>query len=295
MMVNPPVVIDRLTRVAPLGVRFFDAVTKKTVSELTITARTKSKPGQPISMFTNPSGVYVLQHVPALRDFENGAGDEAFWEHMPATQAYIIEVHDPRGQFLPCIFEAAVPTHRVFQWSCGPHASPPKLGDADVPLFSAPARAAPEGMAMLCGDLYDPAAHTPAAWALVEASYEGQLLGRGIADERGCVNLIFAYPPPVDFEPLSPLITGAAIWQQQWTLQLRIGYAPATTKPDVLDLCPVLEQLAAGPANVWSVWTGPGGTQPMTEAVLKYGQSLILRSLDATSGNPLPQLFVTPA
>ncbi len=74
-------------------------------------------------------------------------------------------------------------------------------------------RAPPEGIGHAARRSLRPGRPTPAAWALVEASYEGQVLGRGIADERGCVNLIFAYPPPVDFEPLSPLITGAAIWQ----------------------------------------------------------------------------------
>jgi hypothetical protein len=295
MMLNSPDVIDRLTRVAPLGVRFFDAVTKKPVGGLAVTARATSNPARRIAMFANPSGVYVLQNVPALRDFENGEGDEAFWVHIPTTKPYIVEARDPRGQFLPCTFEAAVPTHRLFQWTCGPGASPLEPGDTDVPLFSAPARAVPEGMAVLRGDLYDPVADVPAAWAVLAVSYEGRLLGRGIADQRGQVSLIFAYPPPVDFEPLSPMVTGVALWQQQWTLQLRVGYAPAPAVPDVLDLCVALDQLASRPADIWTVWTGPAGTQKLTEAVLKYGQALILRSLDAVGGKPLARLFVTPA
>ena len=38
----------------------------------------------------------------------------------------------------------------------------------------------------------------PAARAMVEARYSGRLVGRGIADDKGRVAVIFAYPPPHD-------------------------------------------------------------------------------------------------
>jgi hypothetical protein len=295
MTSNSPDVLDRVTRVAPLGVRFFDAVTKRVVTGLTVTARAVASPARQLTMFANPAGVYVLAHVPGLRDFENGAGDEAFWAKVATPKAYTVEVHDPRGQFLPCVFEAAVPTQRLFKWTYSPPASPPEPGDSDVPLFSAPARAVPEGMAAIYGDLYDPAADEPAAWAVVEVSYDGHVLGRGIADRCGQLCLICAYPSPEDFAPLSPLITGAALWEQHWRLQLRIGYVPAASVQDVLNTSVALDQLAVGPAHIWTAWAGAAGSLPMTEAVLTYGQALILRSLDAPGGKPLARLWVTPA
>jgi len=294
-MLNAPVVIDRLTRVAPLGMRFFDAVTQKAVVGLAVTARATSNPARQIPMFATPSGVYVLQNVPALREFENGIGNEAFWTHMPAPQLYRIAIDDPRGQFLPCTLNVAVPTHNLFEWTCGPAASPPEPGDGDVPLFSTPTRGVPDGMAVLRADLYDAASDAPAIRAVVDVRYEGRRLGRGIADERGCVCVIFPYPPPVDFLPLSPLGTGAALWEQQWTLQVSIGYAPVPPLAGALDLCAALDQLASAPAQAWAVWDGLAGTLILTEAMLKYRQELILRTLDATNGTSLPRLLVTPA
>jgi hypothetical protein len=86
MTLNPPEIIERLTRVAPLGLRFFDAVTQQVVGGLAVTAWPAATPAQQMPLFANPSGVHVLQHAPGLRDFENGAGDEAFWANIPAKK-----------------------------------------------------------------------------------------------------------------------------------------------------------------------------------------------------------------
>ena len=70
------VVLDRLTIVAPLGVRFQDAITGEVIADgLTVSAYPLKQPNARRSLFPNRRGVFVLRHAPGLRDVENGAGD----------------------------------------------------------------------------------------------------------------------------------------------------------------------------------------------------------------------------
>jgi hypothetical protein len=302
--VIPPghIELERLTYVAPLGVRFFDLAVRRHVRELLVSAAPVAAPGRRITLFANPSGVFVLRGAPGLREFEGGAGDATFWAGLPAPTPYLVEVRDPRGELLACSFVAAVPTHGVFRWACGPSDSPPRSGSADVPLYSAPARTPPEGAAVLRADLREPAGGPdlaapgrPAASAVVEVLHDGSVIGRGIADARGSVCVIFPYPPPVDLVPDSPLVTGVRLAQQQWSLGVRIAYRPEPQPPALLDLCLALTQLEHTPAQAWQVWSGPAGTGRLGEAVLRYGEELVLRSRSPSDGRPLSHLFVTPA
>jgi hypothetical protein len=308
MSLAPLAVIERVTRVAPLGVRFWDAATRRYIVDLTVAAVSLARPGRLLRLSVNPSGVYVLQGVPGLRDFEFGEGDEAFWSQMPPPVPYVLAVSDPQRRFLPFSVEVDVPTQGVFRWACGPQASPPEPGSSDIPLFSAMGRRAPEGLAAIYAELFDPLADQPAAWAVLEIAYEGAVLGRGIADANGRVLVLVAYPPPVDFLPLSPVSTGAAHWQQEWTLGVRVGYAPdvfagvgslgspsvsplpGRAREGVPELCAALSQLDLAPARVWR---DAARTALLTEAALRFGHDLVLRSSDA--GKLLPRLFVAPA
>ena len=308
MSFAPLAVIERVTRVAPLGVRFWDAVTRRYVADLRVTAVSQERPGRILRLNAGPSGVYALQGVPGLRDFEFGEGDEAFWSQIPLPAPYILSVSDPQRRFLSFMAVVDVPTQGVQRWECGPQASPPEPGSSDIPLYSAAARRAPEGMAAIYAELYDPLADQPAAWAVLEIAYEGAVLGRGLADANGRVLALIPYPPPVDFLPLSPVSTGAAPWQQEWTLGVRVAYEPdvfagvgslgsppvsplpAGVGEGVPDLCAALSQLDSPPARVWR---DAARTTPLTDAVLRFGHDLVLRSSDA--GRPLSRLLVAPA
>lgn len=302
-MIDPRhIELERLTYVAPLGMRFFDLAARRHVRELAVSAAPADDPGRRRALFANPSGVFVLRGARGLGEFERGAGDAVFWAAAPAPAPYVVEVRDPRGAFLPFTFVADVPTRGVLQWTCGPIVAPPRPGSADVPLYSAPARTPPEGAAVLRADLREPAGDPdltkpgrPAAHAVVEVTHDGAVIGRGIADARGSVCVLFPYPPPVDLVPDSLLVTGVRLEQQQWSLGVRVAYRPAAEPPALPDLCVALGQLDQALARAWEVWSGPAGTAVLGEVVLRYGEELVLRSRAPADNSPLSHLFVTPA
>ena len=300
---------------APLGVRFFDPVIGKHVSDLVVSARPTAHPrARALAMSPNRSGVFVLYSTPGLADFLSGSGDTAFWAAMPTPVHYTLIVADPQQRYLPFSFRVDVPTRGLYTWSC-PLRSPIEADPtAGVPLFSTPQRPPPEGMAVLRADLYDPVADRPAAWAVVEVHYEDRMLGRGIADARGQVAVFFPNPPPLDFLPSSPpaapLAPGTlsppaagSLWEQAWTVNIRVGWVPprAPSPPDAQvqpaeapDLCASLSQLEEPPAFVWA---DAAQTRLLTEASLKFGQDLVLRSAHVSppdAGSPA-RLLITPA
>jgi hypothetical protein len=285
------VLLERIGRVAPLGIRFHDASTGAAIpGGLEVIAYPQVAPIQQRTAFANASGVYVLQNLAGMREFEFGEGDDAFWSSPPSAQHYIVEVTDLRGRYLSCQFEADVPTRRLFDLPCLPVESPPADPAQSVPLFPSAARSTSGGRAVIRASLYDPALDRPAQSALLAIHYEGRLLARGVSDARGSVMLDFPYPEPIIFLPESPLTSGIALTAQQWTLQINAAYTPPPGDAERFDLCALL---GAPPATLWSVWDDPAGVTPMSEAALNFGKEAILRTRDADSGLLLSQLFVT--
>jgi hypothetical protein len=168
-----------------------------------------------------------------------------------------------------------------------------------VPLFSAPARTPPGGMAVLRAELWDPLARggrgAPASHALVEARIKGLHTLRGVADASGRVALVFPYPGPADetdeqgdTQP-PPAFTG-----QRWEVGLRAFYARTEEPPPLPDLREVFRQPFA------NLWSDEARVVPLTEAALRFGQELVVRSSRTRAGaplepTPLPVLLITPA
>jgi hypothetical protein len=289
------VVFEQFSRVAPLGVRFWDVAKQAPVTGgLIVTARTPQ--GRRLPMFANRQGVYVLQNVPGLRPFETGDGSQTFWEAVPPAQPYTLEVRDTEARFHHFTLAADVPTREIFTWDCGssPPSSPPSpllhISPGYVPAYSAPNRSVPGGMAVVRADLYDPAQDVPAAWAVLEVLLDGAVIGRGIADARGCVVAVFPYPEPVDTTPESPLGFGVPLTEQTWNLTLRAFYAPTDPVPAVPDLCTVLNQPEA---DLWLKWINPANKQALAGVVLLYSQETIAVSFD-NANKPLSRLYITP-
>ena len=291
-------VIERVTRVAPFGVRFWDTVSGSVIGDgLSITAYPPANPALSVQAFVNRSGVYALQNVPGLRAIENGAGDANFWATLPPGQPFVIEVIDSYRRFQPFLFTADLPVQGLFTLTCGPDSPPlsplaPVM--AMVPLFSTPTRPVTGGMAVLRADLWDLAANVPASWALLTISIAGLPLVSGFADFYGRIALIFPYPPPVDFidadSPDSPIgMEGPPLTQQQWAVQLQAAYTPLNPVPLIPDLCTTLTQLSA------TLWVDAKRTQPLTQATLVFGQELIVRSQDTGGLTPPSVLLITPA
>src|SRR5262249_15231649 len=129
---NQPKIIETVTRVAPLGVRFLDSATGKTIGGLEVTARGEDFRTGTLTKPANKSDVYVLQNVPGLRDWEFGKGDAQFWAAALPNIHFVVEVNDPTQQFLPFTFGVVAPARGILEFSCTQNDP-----GGDVPLFSA--------------------------------------------------------------------------------------------------------------------------------------------------------------
>ncbi len=281
-------ILDRVTLVSPLGLRFWDRVLGTAISDgLRVTAYRPELPDQQYVAFPNHADVFIVRGLPGLRDFEHGAGDDDFWKTVKPLYTLTIEVQDEQGRFLPFRFDATVPFRGIYSLICPPPPAPPIALPPDVsvpnlphvPLYSSPARTAPGGTATLYAELAVKSSKAAAAWAWMAVSQGGKVLGRGVADEAGHVAILFPYPPMADKVPGNPLSGMAALPDQAWTLDLTVGYqanavkVSASGKPD---LCQVLMQ--------------PAATLDVASVALRYGQPTIVRSSEG--GKPLSVVWL---
>jgi hypothetical protein len=311
-MVTPFITLDRLTMVAPLGLRFHDTMSGSLVGDgLSIWAYPPGRPTARQQAIGNRRGVYVVHHAYGLREREHGEGTQSYWDNpVPPNRDFIVEVSDEQQRFQPFQFTASLPTRGIYKWN-GLDDSPPSAR-LTIPLFSSPARTAPGGMAVLRAELWDTSINGPAAWAVMEV-YEGdKLIGQGVSDEEGRVALIFSYPPPITFgassppgSPLGspPVVSGPPLTEQVWALGLRVLYTPERPVSSPLnsiepeqslpDLGFTLSQPEA------TLWADAELSEVLQEAHLRFGRELILKSRPSPS-SPVSSprdsvLFITPA
>jgi hypothetical protein len=278
-------ILERLTLVAPLGIGFWDTVADMAIGAgLTVVAYPRDNPAHRVPVLPNRSGVYAAAHLPRLREAEQGSGDAAYWQAPPPRRPFIIEVDDPARRFHPCQFAVDLPMRGLVTLDCAaldsPLASPP-AGASHVPLYSAPARPVPAGMAVLRASLCDTQSGQPGAWAVVEAHHAGGFLGRGVADAAGQLALIVPWP--------ELQVPGPPLREQTWVIQIAAAYSGWATVPPIPDLCTVLNQPPA------TLWADSDLHTPLTQVVLPFGQELVLRSGYAADGSLLSNLLVTPA
>jgi hypothetical protein len=278
--------LETITRTAPLGVRPWDAA-----SGLAITDGLRlTELGRRTAATPNRSGVFVFHDLPGMRASADGAGDDAFWAAPPVAASFELELVDLERRFLPFRFGADAPARGLFVEQC-PHAfSPPEMDVPGVPLFSAPSRPVPPGLAVVRAELWDVELDRPAAWAVLEITPAGAPPVRGIADELGRVLVLLAYPEP-QWTGSSPPPGSRALADQTWSLDVGVRYDPAGSSPRLPepgtgvapDLCTVLAQAPATPLEALSPAT------PLTGATLAFGRQLMLR----TPGRSV--LLVSPA
>jgi hypothetical protein len=288
---------ESVTRVTPLGLRFVDEATGRSVRDgLDVrAARPQDEFDSPgdidssrriVRAILNPSDVFVFPGLPGLRDVERGRGDAAFWASPPSLLEYRVRVSDRAGRFQPFSFLAAAPHRDLFQLPCvtaSPPSSPPvAAGAAAVPLFSAPIRIAPAGLALIRAEIRDAASRSPAPFAMLEvttAETPGPV-GRSFADSEGRVLVVMPYPRPpvttlpgVGSHPASP--PAAAVHSLSaaiWALNITVRYLPDAAEGAYPDICSVLDQ---PPVNALAT---PSGTSFLSSASLAYGQELVLRT-----------------
>jgi hypothetical protein len=271
--------LERVTSVAPFGFRLWDSVEHRAVTDgLDVTYSWSRSPAR--QAVAGSSGVFVMHGLPGFRAFESGVGDQAFWVNPPATPGNgIVEVGDPIGRFLPFRFRVGAPPHRGgrFGEPCAtrPNDAPVLPALPHLPLFSAPARPAPGGMAVATAELQTVDGDA-AAGAVLELGHGGHRIARGVADERGLVVAMFAYPKPdnglLGGNGNAPRLPLSA---QRWQLDLALFYVPGKAHGPRPDVCEVLGQRDQ-PAVAVLAQRAP--RELMVGATLVYGAPLILRT-----------------
>ncbi len=290
-MSGPAIVLERLSRVTPLGIRFWDEAAHAVVSDgLIVEVYPEGQPQRRAPARPNRIGTFVLPKLPGQRVLaeEFGEGDAEYWSAVQ-TRRFVIEVGDRQGFYQPFTIDVSLPAQGHVVPPYAALTSPPS--DV-VPLFPTSSRPVPAGAAVIRADLRTPVAggggrleHGPASWALVEAQVGTAPPVRGLADREGRVAILLPYPEPLPgpARPSSPPYpAGTSLREQEWPVRLSVFFEPITPAPSVPDLRRTLEQL---PAIAWVV--DASGTRPLGDQVLRFGQELIVRSVVVTpAGSP---------
>lgn len=310
-------VLERLTITAPLGVRFWDVVSRVFVrSGMRVMAYDTLDPRLSWRALETGSGVSVLRGLRGLRDLEQSDGAPGIWAAWASRtsptipRSFQVEVRDPSFRFQPftCLIDA--PQQRFADWICPPVSPPASQRDPDapvrsLPVFPTPARPSPGGFAVVRAQLVEPELSPPlsppqdqkprcAAWTFVEVWAEADAfgspppsprpLGASYADEKGRVAVMFPWPAPLRsslIAPPSPPDGGRGLLEQRWPIRLEAYYD--RLDPDTLpDLCAVLAQRRA------TLWDGFGA--PFARRELEFNRELTVRSDRAH----ISELLITP-
>lgn len=257
---SPYVHLERISLVAPLGLRFADTVTGRLrLPDLTVVAAPKNKPWQTVKAIMNPSGIYGFTHLPGLRELEHGAGDESYWDALTDAQRqpFTITVMDNRGRFYPFVADVNAPQRNIYHYHCAGATITSNTLAGAIPLFSTPSRPVSSGMGVIRMEVLD--GTNVRKWAVVEARRGDSVLGHSVADHQGQVALVFPYPPPDSLLPTAP---PRVLKDQSWDIVLRTYHSPVLNDVDLPDLCDILQQPQVG------------GEQTVT---LRFGRELIVK------------------
>lgn len=296
--VSPVRVLEEISLVAPLGVRFWDvAAAAPAEPGLKITAFPKAVPEWRSIAIENSRGTYTFTGLPGLRRFENGAGDDAFWAANPPAIPFKLQVEDPQQRYLPFFFSVLLPVRGIFGILESPSSAALTPDPTWIPVFSSPSRSTGGPVAVIHAQLAELKNNAPgvaASWATVTAQFQGSPMVTGIADGNGLVSLFAAYPEPLNSSLTSPIGsppgTGRTkLTDQKWPVTISVFYTPSLDPKRPPDL----EVLLLQPAAI--AWRDTSQSAPAGDFTVQYGQDLVLRSLDAASGRELPVLLITLA
>jgi len=288
-MIPTPRVLESVTRVTPLAVRFWDEVTRATISDgLRVVAYAKNQPDRLLRPIENRHRTFVWSDLPGLRDQEYGAGDQDYWAAPPPKRTFTIEVQDDAARFLPFSFEVAVPVRDVITWQCITAAGPFTHPAGTLPLFSSPARPVPAALAAIRlevhSDQFDAQlkAYPPAAWAMIEAYQGANFITRTLTDEQGRAILAFPYPDL----PAGDL--GHPFVEHTWPIVLRAYYHPTTPKAAAPNLCAALSQ------GVTKLWSTLLPATELTQVTLPFGQPAAIPGPPPAKPSDTLLVWVTP-
>ncbi len=282
-------VLEPISRVTPLGLRFWDSATNTVVDDgLMVSAYPVGQPWHAKKSLVNPSGVHVLQDLYGLRELESGTGDKAFWDGLTTDKRrdFILEVEDSLNRFLPFACLLKLPVHGLLRLqdilpleagnvvAIKPEALKLEPTALVLPLFSNPTRRVPAGMTSIRASLHNQISNAPAAWAALEVHLGNDLavLARGFADANGQVQVFMPYPK------LPNQINPSALGQHSWLLNIRIAYTP------VQDISSLGAQKIPDLYHLFTQTLNPS----LIEQTLEFGHELILKSPGSSSLNITP-------
>jgi hypothetical protein len=307
--------LETIIRRAPLGIRLLDLARGTPVTDgMVVTAQRVGALQKSYLAERSPlSGIYGYRSLPGLRPFEVGEQLAVNWCSSPpdlglptaedllnpdmlhhlvgvdtggSAPNFVVSIEDRLERFLPQTLLMCLPKERLLE----------------VPLFSAPARPTPTGLAVIRGELWDRMADRAAGWAMVRASADGVMIYTAIADARGMFTLFMPYAsalPPLIGSPPHGLF---AIDQLTWPLTVSVFYQPSRQRR-VASLPPaappdtrsILEQSAAAVYEAFNN-SVPDVSGPAVIRPLRFGQELIVTTHGRdTLDRPHARLIVDPA
>ncbi|MDT7809287.1 MAG: hypothetical protein QOJ70_3100 [Acidobacteriota bacterium] len=316
--------VETATRTVPLGLRCIDIATRSQVSGgLSVAAAPTDRRVRPARAFLTRSGIYALQDLPGLRDFEFGDGSvvEANPPVSPPGLEFAVFIEDSAGRYLPYAMRLMLPRRRLLTTF----------------LFPAPSRQRVTGLVTIRGGLKDTTrtladgSWSPARFARVEAQYEvtnPPTVYVALADWRGEFALFLPEPnplkPPAGAGVTSPNTSGRqTISQLRWPVVLNFFYEPqsqqfintdergrvevltgqragvtdaepAATSPRYFPVLPsLLNQSAAG------VFADAGDAPPAAaslEAESEFGKDMVARTVGAQDSGVwlVPPAVISP-
>jgi hypothetical protein len=271
---------EHVVRRAPLGLRFVDLTLGAAVTDgLEVTAAPLGALDRSRPALRSPiSGIYGFADLPGLEAYSRGERPASDWCPPAASSVngadanFVVRVRDRIGRFLSQTLALCLPRGSLLE----------------APLFSAPTRPAPVGLAVVRGLLMDSGGGPPPAWALLTFSTDPATTYPAVADARGDFVAFLPYaealPALVGSPPHGP---GG---QLAWPLTTRAFYA-ATAQHPVPGLAPdappdVRSILAQPPALLEDA---PGQPGPTLVRLLQFGEKLHV----ATAGQT--ELLLRPA
>ena len=271
--IEPVRLIERLAHRNALTVKFRDVHLDEPVTDGLAVRVVVAQSDRSFPAVRTTSGVYTVRSLPGLGPWQTRAVDESGLEEQVTVRPFpvTVDVRDELRRFLPCVIKALLPRDTLLGLDVGSPPSslsplsPPAGEDAAIPLYSAPTRPVPAGMAVVRASLVTPAG-APAAYAALEVFPEdGVEPVRGVADERGQLAVLLRYPAPRRRLGSPPTATKQSLASSTWNvgLQAYLPRLPPGTPPQ-LEL--LVDQR---PATLSSVFPPPE---------IHYGQECVLRS-----------------
>lgn len=292
--------LETTLRRAPLGLRFVDLARSVDVTDgLAVRAWRLGTDWPVFEALRSPlSGVYGFRSLPGLRAFEVGEAEADAWcppgSSPPSSPPggefgeladtldggrppnFVVTVEDALGRFLPQVLLMCLPKERL----------------VEAPLFSAPARPAPSGMAVIRGQAWDRAADLPAQWALITAQAGDLGPYAGLADERGVFTLFMPYASPLPPLIGSPPYGSVAIDEMSWPVTIEVLYEPGLQRfagrLTIPDMKSIIYQRPA------QVYARPGQHDGSLVRSLRFNQELLVATDDLLPPNQ-SRLLVDPA